>query len=393
VWLLLLGNNIMSRSNGSCPTSPSRTDWLGLHDNATEFLYTRGKELPAIDPFPNSACQHVLRIDDLSKDDVMDIMRVALAMKKSTKEFFQTGYDRFSDTLKGYSLLTLFEKPSLRTRVSLEVGMHQLGGQAIFYSIADSPLGKKESIEDTGMVLSRMCQGITARVKSRNGLRALAAVSTIPVINALDDYGHPMQMLADLLTVIEHKGSYEDITMAFLGDLENNVTYDLMRLAALMGYHLNLAGAGEIEKSVWGECEQLQAITGSKIVRFDNAQDAAKNVDVVYCDSWMSYGIPEADAEARKKLFMPFQVNAELMKHAKKDAIFMNCLPAARGLEQTAEVIDGPQSVVFDQAENRLHAQKALLVFLMAPKRFGEIVAVGGSKFSRFQRQQSRDSR
>merc|ERR1712217_952414 len=160
---------------------------------------------------------------------------------------------RFAETLKGYSFLTLFEKPSLRTRVSLEVGMHQLGGQAIFYSIGDSPLGKKESIEDTGKVLSRMVQGITARVMSRKPLRALAQVSNIPVINALDDYGHPMQMCADLLTILEKKGSLEGLTMAYFGDLENNVTYDLMRTAALMGYNLHLAGVGEIEPKVWDD--------------------------------------------------------------------------------------------------------------------------------------------
>merc|ERR1719162_892873 len=134
-------------------------------------------------------------------------MRVALAMKASRSLFLQTGHDRFGDILKGYSLLTFFEKPSLRTRVSLEVGMHQLGGQAIFYSIADSPLGKKESIEDTGKVLSRMCQGITARVNCRKSVQNLAMVSSVPVINALDDYAHPMQMLADLLTIVEQKGT------------------------------------------------------------------------------------------------------------------------------------------------------------------------------------------
>merc|ERR1712151_374471 len=160
---------------------------------------------------------------------------------------------------------TLFEKPSLRTRVSLEVGMHQLGGQAIFYSIGDSPLGKKESIEDTGEVLSRMCQGITARVNSRKPLRALAQVSAIPVINALDDYGHPMQMLADLLTVIENKGSVDGLTMTYVGDFENPVAYDLMRTAALLGYTINLAGRGNIETRVWEEVSALQAESGSSV--------------------------------------------------------------------------------------------------------------------------------
>jgi ornithine carbamoyltransferase len=313
---------------------------------------------------------------DFTKDEVIDIIRVAIAMKKSRKIFMETGFDRFSDILKGFSLLTLFEKPSLRTRVSLEVGMHQLGGQAIFYSIADSPLGKKESVEDTGKVLARMCQGITARVASRKAVRSLAEVSDVPVINALDDYAHPMQMFADLQTIVEFKGSWEGLTMTYLGDLENNVTYDLMRLAALMGYNMHLAGAGQVEEGVWTEVKALQEKSGSKVEVFKTAQEAVAGVDVVYCDSWMSYGIPKDEEEARIKLFKPFQANAELMKLAKPDCIFMNCLPAARGMEQTAEVIDGPQSVVFDQAENRLHAQKALLTFLMARKKFDEIVAV-----------------
>jgi len=359
----------------------SSEDWLGKYDNATSFLYTRQPTRSRPDDSATrdalKPAKHVLTMSDLTKEEVVDIMRVAIAMKKSRAQFFETGYDRFSDTLKGFSLLTFFEKPSLRTRISLEVGMHQLGGQAIFYSIADSPLGKKESVEDTGMVLSRMCQGIAARVSSRHAVRTLASVSDVPVINSLDDYGHPMQMVADLLTIIEEKGTWEGITMAYFGDLENNVTYDLMRMAALMGYDLNLAGAGEVEAEVWKECERLQAGTGSKIRVFPTAQEAMRGADVVYCDSWMSYGIPKDEEEKRIALFMPFQVDAELMKLSNPGSIFMNCLPAARGMEQTADVIDGPQSVVFNQAENRLHAQKALLVYLLAPRRFADIVSVG----------------
>mmetsp|Transcript_34622 Transcript_34622/g.98550 ORF Transcript_34622/g.98550 Transcript_34622/m.98550 type:complete len:368 (-) Transcript_34622:70-1173(-) len=354
-------------------------DWLGKYDNATSFLYTHGDgehEREKKAPQLKTQGKHVLTMCDLSKDEVVNILRVALAMKESRSVFTETGYDRFSDTLKGYSLLTLFEKPSLRTRVSLEVGMNQLGGQAIFYSIDNSPLGVKESIEDTGRVLSRMCQGITARVNSRHSVRNLALVSTIPVINALDDYGHPMQMLADLQTIIEHKGTLDGLTMAYFGDLENNVTYDLMRTAALMGYNLKLAGSGDIEEAVWAEVRAMSEKTGSKVEVCKTAQDAMAGVDVVYCDSWMSYGIPKDEEEKRKALFMPFQVTGELMKLAKPECIFMNCLPAARDMEQTAEVIDGPQSVVFDQAENRLHAQKALLVYLLSPKRFAQIVAV-----------------
>lgn len=367
------------------PEGPGTADWLGQYDNATSFLY-KPKSREAMRqlsrqeseaPEPAVPVRHLLTMCDLSKAEVLNIMKVALAMKSSRRAFLETGHDRFSDVLKGYSLLTLFEKPSLRTRVSLEVGMYQLGGHAIFYSISDSPLGVKESVEDTGRVLSRMCQGITARVLSRSSVRALAKVSTIPVINALDDYAHPMQMLADLLTIIEHKGCYEGFTMAYFGDLENNVTYDLMRTAALMGFDLHLAGAGEIEAKVWKEVQHLAEKTRSKVEVFPTAEEAVAGADVIYCDSWMSYGIPKEEEEARKKLFMPFQVNEELLKLAKPDCVFMNCLPAARGMEQTAGVIDGPHSVVFDQAENRLHAQKALLVYLLAPRRFAEIVSVG----------------
>eukprot|EP00435_Cladocopium_sp_Y103_P073466 s1385_g43.t2 len=710
-----------------CVRMAEQQDWLGKFDNATSFLYTahnaNGTPTRRLGyensdgPLPvERTARHLLTMCDLSREEVMNILRVATAMKESRRTFMDTGFDRFSEILKGCSLLTLFEKPSLRTRVSLEVGMNQMGGQAIFYSIADSPLGAKESIQDTGRVLSRMCQGITARVTSRKGLRSLAqvqslawcnlmmlcngsigkrcakqrgsnsidsnamsgsvsqeycrsafmisklslfegidmdtalesqeqqlewhaayreyvslmeervlaacaeapnvtkeactigrqqvprymamatcmdpavraqranvhdvcvvarrekcgylvllnkgalgkefklpagkfehpgiggdsyyeaasdaasckmlvqtgmvvapsrfkrirfagqvqekignrlfyevwisdqdsvekgvrrtelarsyrllrfyfspryspcchslaghqptmayallavqaiyqypetcclggvimkmgemfcqicgwlsmfeygsclvasiacadelrrqslssgpkadappGVSSIPVINALDDYAHPMQMCADLLTIFEHKGSINGLTMAYMGDLENNVTYDLMRTAALMGYNLNLAcpsasGLSNVSK-VWTEVNALTEKSGSKVTVFPTAKEAISGVDVVYCDSWMSYGIPKDEEEARKKLFMPFQVTTELMKLAKPDAIFMNCLPAARGMEQTAEVIDGPQSVVFDQAENRLHAQKALLVFLIAPKRFME---------------------
>jgi len=360
-------------------------NWLGQYDNATSFLYSRGQKRKLAgqtsdvddEVLAKTPAKHLLTMCDLTKDEVINILKVAHAMKESRRTFLDAGYDRFDETLKGYSLLTLFEKPSLRTRISLEVGMSQLGGQAIFYSIGDSPLGVKESIEDTGRVLSRMCQGITARVMSRKAVRSLAQVSTIPVINALDDYGHPMQMLADLLTIVEHRGTTDGLTMAYMGDLENNVTYDLMRTAAVMGYNLNLAGAGDIEKKVWEEVDKLSEKSGAKVRACKDAKEAITDVDVVYCDSWMSYGIPKEEEEQRKNLFLPFQVTTELMKLAKPSCIFMNCLPAARGMEQTAEVIDGPQSVVFQQAENRLHAQKALLVYLMAPKRFQQILGVG----------------
>jgi len=276
----------------------------------------------------------------------------------------------YMSALKQKTLLMLFEKPSLRTRVSLETGMAQLGGHAIHYSLADSPLGKKETIQDTGKVVSRYADAVTMRVNSRQAVDEMVDSSTVPVINALDDFAHPCQMLADLLTIIEHKGSLNGIKMCFVGDCQNNMTYDLMRTAVLMGFHINCAGPKnrdfEVEWGVVKECEELAKLPGAGSFSITNSRDEAMtDVDIVYCDSWMSYHIPNDEKAERLKMLMPYQVDTEAMKITKPGAIFMNCLPAMRGEEQTAEVIDGPQSVVFDQAENRLHAQKALTTSLI----------------------------
>eukprot|EP00468_Gymnochlora_sp_CCMP2014_P004314 CAMPEP_0167752706 /NCGR_PEP_ID=MMETSP0110_2-20121227/7290_1 /TAXON_ID=629695 /ORGANISM="Gymnochlora sp., Strain CCMP2014" /LENGTH=289 /DNA_ID=CAMNT_0007638357 /DNA_START=267 /DNA_END=1136 /DNA_ORIENTATION=+ len=273
---------------------------------------------------------------------------------------------KYKDCFGQKTLLMLFEKPSLRTRVSFETGMTQMGGHAIFYSIADSPLGQKESLSDTGKVLSRFADVIMARVNSRDAIRELADVSTIPVINALDDFAHPCQMLADLQTIIEHKGAAEGLKLSFFGDVANNVTYDLMRLGSIIGMDIAVCGPidkgteYEVEPAVIEECKQL----GGNVVITNDVEVAAKDADVVYCDSWMSYGIPKDEEVERKKIFMPYQVDDDVMALTGTGSIFMNCLPAARGMEQTASVIDGEKSVVFDQAENRLHAQKALLYTL-----------------------------
>jgi len=263
------------------------------------------------------------------------------------------------------TLLMLFEKPSLRTRVSFETGMTQMGGHAIYYDIGSSPMGQKETVEDTAKVISRMVDCAIARVKTKEIVRKLADNATIPIINALDDWAHPTQMLADMQCIIEKKGYLKGIQMAYFGDLENNVTYDLMRAGALMGFNINVAGPSKPDQAVLDEVAELSKVTGAKVQVVADAKTAVVGADVVYTDSWMSYGIPTSELEDRMKSFMPYQVTAELMTHAKPDCIFMNCLPAARGMEQTAEVIDGPQSVVFDQAENRLHAHKALLVWLL----------------------------
>jgi len=247
--------------------------------------------------------------------------------------------------------------------------MTQLGGHGIYYNTVNSPLGVKESIEDTAKVLSRYCDAIIARVMTKSQIDGLADNSTIPVINALDDWGHPCQILADALTITEKRGSLEGLKMAFVGDLYNNVTYDIMRMAAIVGFELRIAGPDEAEYQpdpvVVKECEELGKASGGKVVIVKTAIEAVKDVDVVYADSWMSYGVSSELKEKRLKAFNPFKITEEVMEHTKPTGIFMNCLPADRTQEQTAGVIDGPKSVVFDQAENRLHMQKAILLWLI----------------------------
>jgi ornithine carbamoyltransferase len=316
------------------------------------------------------ALRHITKVSDLSRPEIASVLSLAMDMKKTPSDYW--------DALKRKTLLMLFEKPSLRTRVSLETGMTQLGGHGIAYMTGDSPVGLKESYEDTAACLSRMCDGITARVNSRDQIHGLANNASIPVVNALDDYAHPMQMLADLQVMMEHSGVGPNGTLdglqgakfAFVGDLQNNVTYDLMRAGCIMGLEVKVAGPKgtkyDIEGSVLEECAVLSALSGAgSATVVDTAEEACAGADFVYADSWMSYGISQEARDARFAMMEPYQVNAQLMALANPSAKFMNCLPAMRGEEQTAEVIDGPQSIVFDQAENRLHAQKALLAKLL----------------------------
>ena len=315
--------------------------------------------------------RHITKISDLSRPEIASILSLAMEMRANPSNYH--------DALQHKTLLMLFEKPSLRTRVSLEAGMTSLGGHGIAYMTGDSPIGKKETYEDTGAVLSRMSDAVTARVKSREQIAGLAANSTIPIINALDDYAHPMQMLADMQVMMEHldvgpggtADGLQGIKFAFCGDLNNNVTYDLMRTGCIMGMDVRVAGPkGEdfaIEQSVLDECAELSAASSNAgtVQVCDTAEEAVDGVDFVYADSWMSYGVQGEEREKRFNQLLPYQVNSKLMSLAAPTAKFMNCLPAMRGEEQTADVIDGPQSIVFDQAENRLHAQKALLVKLI----------------------------
>jgi len=302
----------------------------------------------------------LLNISDISKEEFLALIDKAIDMKKNPQDYLTA--------MKDKTLLMIFEKPSLRTRLSFEVAMTQLGGHAIFYSIKDSPLGKKESISDTAKTSSRFVDITMIRAKKQSDIRELAENSSVPVIDALSDYAHPCQIVADFQTMKEKGKDLEKMKFAYLGNGNNNVTYDLMRACAMLGCTCYVGCPAEeefnVEKKVLEEVNALAAASGAKIVVTQDASEAAKDADVVYTDTWVNYGIPLEQMEARAKKLMPYQVNSERMKEAKPDAIFMNCLPAMRGKEQTAEVIDGPQSVVFDEAENRLHAQKSIMVTL-----------------------------
>jgi ornithine carbamoyltransferase len=305
---------------------------------------------------------HLTKISDFTKEEILSVLKHAQEIKANPS--------KYSTAMKDKTLLMLFAKPSLRTRVSFEVGMTKMGGHGIYYDISTSPLGKKENFHDTAKCISRYCDIIMARVITRKEISELAKYSDIPVINALDDFAHPCQIMADLLTIQEKKGNdLSKIKMAYLGDIRNNVTYDIMRAAAVIGFELKVSGPKgpeyEIEKCVWEEVKELCKKSGGKITYEEDAKKAVEGVDVIYTDSWMSYQVESGKKEERIKTFTPYQVNEELVKHAKKDYIFMNCLPAIRGMEQTEGVIDGPNSIVFDEAENRLHAQNAIMLHLL----------------------------
>lgn len=309
---------------------------------------------------------HLLSLNDVSSEWINEVINKAIDIKKNPQ--------KYSSMLKDKTLLMIFEKPSLRTRVSFEVAMTQLGGHAIYYDVATSPLGKKETIEDTAKTASRYVDIIMARLNKFEDCRKLAENSSVPVIDALSNMNHPCQILGDLLTIKEKKGNLKGLTLAYFGDCDNNVTYSLMHGCAHVGINIRVCCPNDTEfmpkQKIVDEAKLIaeKSAAGAPIARVEvmhNPQDAAKDADVIYTDSWMSYHIPLERMEARKQKLLPYQVTPQLMKLAKPDAVFMNCLPAMRGMEQTAEVIDGSQSIVFEQAENRLHIQKAIILKLL----------------------------
>lgn len=303
--------------------------------------------------------KHLISLKDWTEKEILDVLKLASRVKADP--------DKYRKALKQKTLLMIFEKPSLRTRLSFETGMTQLGGHAIYYDMSTSPMGGgKETIEDSIKVISRMCDIVMARLFRHEDILKMAEYATIPVINALTDDSHPCQILADLQTIQEKKGTLKGLKLAYLGDGYNNVTHSLMHGCTKLGINISVGSPEEQMPAVEVTelCSQFAGESGCELVVTDDPVEAIKDADVVYTDSWMSYHIPKEEEAARIKLFTPYQVTAQLMKHAKPDAIFMNCLPALRGYEQTAEVIDGPQSVVFDEAENRLHVQKAVMLML-----------------------------
>ncbi len=273
-----------------------------------------------------------------------------------------------SQPLAGLTLGLLFEKPSTRTRVSFETGMHQLGGQSLSLSLDTIQLSRGETIADTAAVLSRYLDGLVVRTFDHAIVEDWARHATIPVINGLTDLCHPCQALSDLLTIQERKGRLKGVKLAYIGD-GNNVANSLIEAAAKMGMTISLGCPGDHrpDRGVLERALEDAARTGATIELTDQPQVAVKGADVVYTDVWVSMG-HEREQDHLLKALAPYQVNERLLKSAKPDAIVMHCLPAHRGQEITAGVLDGPQSVILDQAENRLHMQKAILVELMQPR-------------------------
>ncbi|MDQ1147336.1 ornithine carbamoyltransferase [Bacillus sp. SORGH_AS 510] len=302
-----------------------------------------------------------LQLSDFTTDEILYLLNDALELKQMQNQGTPQPF------LNGKVLGMIFEKSSTRTRVSFEVGMLQLGGHAIFLSSKDIQLGRGESISDTAKVLSRYVDGIMIRTFSHDSVKELAEHATVPVINGLTDLQHPTQVLADLLTILEHKGKLAGLKLCYIGDGNNNMAHSLMEGAVKVGMDVSIASPpgylpdGKITEAAIKAGSQ----TGCSVVITNDPFEAIKEADVVVTDVWTSMG-QEEETEKRLKAFEGYQVNDELCKLAKSDYIFLHCLPAHREEEVTGDIIDGTHSVVFDEAENRLHAQKAILKLLLA---------------------------
>ena len=302
------------------------------------------------------AIQHYLQFSDLTADEYAWLFERAAIIKKKFKS-----YEKYHP-LADRTLAMIFEKASTRTRVSFEAGMYQMGGSVLNLTTGDSQLGRAEPIEDTARVISRMVDIVMIRTFGQDRIVRFAEHSRVPVINGLTNEFHPCQILADIFTFIEHRGSIKGKTVAWVGD-GNNMANTWLQAADLLGFtvHLSTPTGYEVDQAVAG----IRSSQSYKV--FKDPMDACRGADLVTTDVWTSMGY-EAENEARKKAFADWRVDGEMMRIAKPDALFMHCLPAHRGEEVEADVIDGPQSVVWDEAENRMHAQKALMEYLLLRK-------------------------
>lgn len=300
-----------------------------------------------------------LRIGDFTKEQLMELIHLAIKLKNKQKLGEPHRY------LEGKTLAMIFEKSSTRTRVSFETGMYQLGGMAQFLSSSDMQLGNGETVADTAQVLARYVDAIMIRTFGHEIVEEVAENAAIPVINGLTDDAHPCQVLADLMTIYEEKGSFEGLKLAYVGD-GNNMSQSLIMGCALMGIdcYVSVPKGYEVKQKFIDQAQEAAKTTGATIIQTYDPKEAVKDADVIYTDVWTSMGF-EDEQEVRMQAFADYQVNADLVTGAKDDYLFMHCLPAKREVEVTSEVMDGANSVVFDQAENRLHAQKAVLVSIV----------------------------
>jgi len=302
--------------------------------------------------------KHLLSLKDFTRAEIEQMLDLAAKVKADPRAY--------GDSLKGRSLAMIFQKPSTRTRVSFEVGMFQLGGHALHLGANEIQIGRGETLADTAKVLSRYVDGIMARVYSHEDLVEMSRHATVPVINGLSDLLHPVQALADFFTMFERRGRLDGVTLAYVGD-GNNMCQGLMSGAVKLGVEMRVAAPSGYEpnqlilKSAVREAQKFK--TAPPVVTGD-PMDAVQGADVVYTDVWTSMG-QERETDRRRQIFAPYQVNGQLLSTAAPGALFMHCLPAHRGEEVTSEVLDSPASVVFDQAENRLHTQKALMLMLL----------------------------
>ncbi len=292
------------------------------------------------------------------QNDLEDILALAQRMKKKEA-------DGPIHSLKGKTMGMIFEKPSLRTRVSFEIGFYQLGGNAIYISPNEVQVGKRESVHDVAKVISRYVDVIMYRAFSNEIMKQLAEHATVPVVNGLDDIEHPCQCAADLLTILEHKGDLKGRKLTYIGD-GNNVCNSLLLGCAVVGMDMNVAcpEGYEPDPAILDKANSIAAGNSCKMQVVNDPETAVEGADAIYTDTWVSMG-DEAQKAERERIFAPYQVNNALLSKAKSDVIVLHCLPAHRGQEITDEVMDGPHSVVFDEAENRMHAQKAILVTIL----------------------------